>query len=93
MAQNTETGTSMIDGAISLAAATYTDGKHYPTFNSDVVLCKGLYSTADITVVVHCTRGGNLTCKLKDGVPFGVAFDYIVESGTGTLTTVSAIPM
>lgn len=97
------TGLAMVDASFSLSGISYTGGKYLPQYQgaSDTagktVRCKGLYSTADATVVVHPIRnrdGQNITCQLKAGIPFGIAFDYVVEAGTDAdLSAVSAIPL
>ena len=93
-----ETGLSMIDNNFSVATATYTAGKYYPA-EADLKQrkCKGLYSSAGgETIVVHTLRSGassTFPAVLVAGIPFGVAFDYIVESGSSALTNVHVLPM
>jgi hypothetical protein len=86
------TGLSMMDASIPLVGIAYTAGKYTP-----VRKCKGLYSTADKTVVVHLIRDDaalSIPVALTAGVPFGCAFDWIVEAGTtADLTGVYALPM
>jgi len=90
-------GLTMPDASVSLSGISYADGKHYVQFESANTRCKGLYcKSGTATVVVHPVRnpaGSNFTVKLAEGIPFGVLFDYVVESGTdASLTHVSAIP-
>jgi hypothetical protein len=97
------TGLAMVDASVSLGGIAYTGGKHLVQYQGSqdpaakTVRCKGLYATADATVVVHPIKnrdGQNITCKLTAGIPFGIAFDHVVEAGTdAVLTAVSAIPL